>query len=112
MDINNIVKLQTNGKSNRKSTPKVAKAMSARMARRLTLQHGAGVLIALVATAMTCVSLSHIAGGIEHLTHGAIPTWQSWAASVGIDINYIGMEMASVVACYTHVRNRLHRYTR
>jgi len=57
-------------------------------------------------------SLSHIAGGVEHLTHSAIPTWQAWGVAVGLDINYVGMEMAAVVAAMNHVRKRLHRLTR
>jgi hypothetical protein len=82
------------------------------MTRRIKLQHFSAVLLGVVAAAMTTVSLSHIAGGVEHLTHGAIPQWQAWGAAVGLDINYDAMEMAGVVAVMQHVRDRLHRLTR
>jgi hypothetical protein len=98
-----------------KSKPrKVAKTKppTARMARRIRLQHYSAVLLGLIAAAMTTVSLSHIAGGVETLTHGAVPGWQAWMVSLGLDANYIAMEMAGVVAAMQHVRDRLHRLTR
>jgi hypothetical protein len=35
--------------------------------------HGMALLISLIAAAMTTVSFSHIAGGVEHPTHHAVP---------------------------------------
>ena len=72
--------------------------MSARMIRRIKLQHGTALLLGAVASAMTLVSLSHIAGGIGHVTHGVIPEWQSWSLAAGLDVNYLGMELGAVVA--------------
>jgi hypothetical protein len=89
-----------------------AKPVSARMVRRIKLQHGAAVLIGLIAAAMTTVSLSHIAGGVESLTHGAVPGWQAWMVSLGLDANYVCMELSGIVAAMQHVRDRLHRLTR
>ncbi len=86
--------------------------MSQRMLRRIKLQHWSAALLGTVAAAMTTVSLSHIAGGVEHITHGAVPEWQAWGAAIGLDGNYIAMEMAGVVAAMQHVRDRLHRLTR
>jgi hypothetical protein len=95
---------------------KVGKAkrqpMSVRMVRRLKLQHGTALLLAIVAAAMTTVSLSHIAGGAESITHAAVPQWQAWGVAVGLDVNYVAMELAGVVAAMQHVRDRLHRLTR
>src|SRR5258705_10778309 len=110
MATENVIQL----KPTRKPTRKVvrAKPVSARMTRRIKLQHFSAVLLGVVAAAMTTVSLSHIAGGVEHLAHGAIPQWQAWGAAVGLDINYDAMEMAGVVAVMQHVRDRLHRLTR
>jgi hypothetical protein len=85
--------------------------MSARMLRRLKLQQGVAGVIGLIAAAMTTVSLSHIAGGIAVITHGAVPDWQAWGCAIGLDANYIAMEMAGVVAAMQHVRNRLRRLT-
>jgi len=86
--------------------------VSNRMSRRLFLQHCTAVVLGLVASAITCVSLAHIAGGTEHLTHGAIPHWQAWGVAIGLDVNYVGMEMAGLVAALQHVRDKLHRLTR
>jgi hypothetical protein len=105
----NIVRLPT--RKARRAARKVAR-ISARMERRIRLQHVSAVLLGTVAAAMTTVSLSHIAGGVESITHGAVPHWQAWGVAVGLDINYVGMEMAGVVAAMQHVRDRLDRLTR
>jgi hypothetical protein len=78
----------------------------------LRLQHISAVLLGTVASAMTIVSLSHIAGGVGHITHNAVPEWQCWGLAIGLDVNYVAMEMAGVVAAVQHVRDRLHRLTR
>jgi hypothetical protein len=96
----------------RKATTKKAKPITARMARRIRLQHFSAVLLGVVAAAMTTVSLSHIAGGVEHITHAAVPGWQAWGVAIGLDVNYVAMEMAGVVTAMQHVRDRLHRLTR
>jgi hypothetical protein len=106
----NVITLPKPGKE-RKAKP-ARQPMSARMTRRIKLQHATAVLIALVAAAMTTVSLSHIAGGVTHLTHSAVPEWQAWGVAVGLDINYVSMELAGVVAAMQHVRDRLHRLTK
>jgi hypothetical protein len=62
------------------------------MAPRIRLRHGAAPLLGLVVAAMTTVSLSHIAGGVDHLTHHAVPEWQAWGVAIGLDINYVSME--------------------
>jgi hypothetical protein len=55
----NVIPLRTARKA---SKPKARpQAMSARMLRRLRLLHAVAVMVALVADAMTTVSLSHIA---------------------------------------------------
>ena len=106
----NVIQLAT--KSNRKARARAKLRISARTLRRLKLQHGTALLLGAVAAAMTTVSLSHIAEGVSVLTHGAVPTWQCWGVSVGLDLNYITMEAAGLVAAMQHVRDRLHRLTR
>jgi hypothetical protein len=101
---------KTPARSRRGASPKPA--MSERMARRLMLQHGTALFLGAIAAAMTTVSLSHIAGGVEHITHGAVPEWQAWGVAIGLDANYVAMELAAVVAAMQHVRDRLHRLTR
>jgi hypothetical protein len=86
--------------------------MSARMLRRLKLQHGVALFVGAVAAAMTTVSLSHVAGGVDHITHHAVPMWQCWGVAVGLDCGYVAMELGGLVAAMQHVRDRLHRLTR
>jgi len=105
----NVVRLPSTQKTRKAAT---AKPLSARMTRRIRMQHGAAVLLGVVAAAMTTVSLSHIAGGVTHITHAAVPEWQAWGVAVGLDVNYVAMEMAGVVAAMQHVRDRLHRLNR
>ena len=88
------------------------KAISAKTARRITWQRRSAALLGTIAAAMTTVSLSHIAGGVGQLTHDAVPAWQCWMVSIGLDLNYVTMELAGVVAAVAHVRDRLHRLTR
>lgn len=57
-------------------------------------------------------TVSHIAGGVTHITHAAVPELQSWGVAIGLDVNYVAMEMAGVVAAMQHVRDRLHRLSR
>jgi hypothetical protein len=107
----NVVSLPKSPSKSRK--PRTRKQpISARMVRRLKLQHGTALLLGVIAAAMTTVSLSHIAGGVGQLAHGDVPDWQCWMVSVGLDLNYVTMEMAGVVAAMAHVRDRLHRLTR
>lgn len=72
------------------AVPKV----SAKTAQRVTWQRRSAALLGTVASAMTVVSLTHIAGGVQLITHDAVPAWQAWGVAVGLDINYIAMEMA------------------
>jgi hypothetical protein len=113
MAATNVLTLNTAAKSRKTTKAKAArKPVSDRMTRRIRLQHGTALFLGAIAAAMTTVSLSHIAGGIEHITHGAVPVWQAWGVAIGLDANYVAMEMAGVVAAMQHVRDRLHRLTR
>ena len=106
----NVITLPKTGKP--RKAAKAKQPMSGRMLRRLKLQNGTALLLGVVAAAMTTVSLSHIAGGVTHITHAAVPEWQAWGVAVGLDVNYVAMEMAGVVAAMQHVKDRLHRLTR
>src|SRR5215475_1473067 len=92
-----------------KKAKPVAK-VSARQARRTRLQHMAAALITGVAAAMTAVSLQHIAGTFIHQT--GIADWQAWSMATGIDVNYVGMELAGVVAATQGTRDKLHKFTK
>jgi hypothetical protein len=69
-------------------------------------------LLGSVASAMTIVSLTHVAGGVQLVTHDAVPDWQAWGLAIGLDINYVAMEMAGIVAATSVVRDKLHKLTR
>jgi hypothetical protein len=75
----NVLPLPTRQKTHRKAR-QAKQPLSLRMRRRIRMQHMSAVLLGAVAAAMTTVSLSHIAGGVTHITHAAIPEWQSWAS--------------------------------
>src|SRR5262245_34120688 len=89
-----------------------AKAVSAKALRRTRLQHWSAMLLGSVASAMTIVSLTHVAGGVQLVTHDAVPDWQAWGLAIGLDINYVAMEMAGIVAATSVVRDKLHKLTR
>jgi hypothetical protein len=88
------------------------KAISAKTARRITWQRRSAALLGTVASAMTVVSLTHIAGGVQLITHDAVPSWQAWGVAVGLDINYIAMELGGLVTATQLVRDKLHKLTR
>jgi hypothetical protein len=49
---------------------------------------------------------------VQVITHDAIPAWQAWGLAVGLDINYVAMEMAGLVTATQVVRDKLHKLTR
>lgn len=107
-----IVTLPTSSPRRKIKAAKAPPTLSKRTQRRIRLQHMSSALLASVATVMTGVSLAHIAGGTQFITHDAIPEWQAWGIAIGLDVNYVGMELAGVVAAMQHVRDRLHKLTR
>jgi hypothetical protein len=112
----NVLPMEVARKPPRAKSPKppapAPKAISAKTARRITWQRRSAALLGTVASAMTVVSLAHVAGGVQSITHGAVPAWQAWGLAVGLDINYIAMEMAGLVTATQLVRDKLHRLTR
>jgi hypothetical protein len=73
MAIQNVIALKATAKARKPAKATRQQPISARMVRRLKLQHGTALLLGVIAAAMTTVSLSHIAGGVGQLTHGAVP---------------------------------------
>ena len=91
---------------------RTAPKVSAKTARRVKLQCYSAGLLAGVASVMTVVSLTHVADGVQLVTHGAVPDWQAWLLAIGLDVNYIAMELAAIVAATATVKDKLHRLTR
>jgi hypothetical protein len=50
-----------------------------------------------VAAVLTGLSLSHLAHGIEVITH-PVYSWEPWAMGVGVDVGMIATEVASLTA--------------
>ncbi len=83
---------------------------SKRMSKRLRRQGAAAVGVGLVAGTLTALSLSHLAHGIEIVT--AAPTWEAWAMAVGIDLGFIGLELAQLAAATDKVAKQISRFTK
>ena len=58
-------------------------------------QKRAAYAIAAVAATLTALSLNDLAAGTQLVT-GVAP-WQAWAFAVGIDLGFIGLEVAHVI---------------
>jgi hypothetical protein len=114
MNATNVLPMEVARKPPRAKKPPAPapKAISAKTARRITWQRRSAALLGTVASAMTVVSLTHIAGGVQLITHDAVPAWQAWGVAVGLDINYIAMEMAGLVTATQLVRDKLRKLTR
>jgi hypothetical protein len=89
----------------------VARAPLSRQARlRLRRQAVAATGIGLVAVTMVALSLSHLAQGIELVT--ASPSWEAWAMAIGIDLGFVGLELAQLSAASEVVRREITRFAR
>ena len=108
----NVLPMEVARKPPRAKPAAAPKAISAKTARRITWQRRSAALLGTVASAMTVVSLAHVAGGVQSITHGAVPASQAWGLAVGLDINYIAMEMAGLVTATQRVRDKLYKLTR
>jgi hypothetical protein len=90
--------------------PKAAHKPSKWFARRMKRQTHAAVGIGVIAGTLIALSLSHLAHGIEIVT--AAPSWESWAMAVGIDLGFVALEMAGVLAATASLRKEIHKYSR
>lgn len=68
-----------------------------------------GVAIGAVASTLTALSLSHLAHGIELVTHA--PTWEAWAMAVGIDLGFVALEL-SQLACSPKVAKSVAKFSK
>jgi hypothetical protein len=78
--------------------PKATKAPSAALKRRLSRQRYAAGAIGTVAVILTFLSLTHLAEGIELITHA--PVWQCWALGIVIDVGFIVTKLATL--CFSN----------
>src|ERR1051325_5321693 len=68
-----------------------------------------GVGIGAVASALTALSLSHLAHGVEIVTHA--PSWEAWAMAIGIDLGFVALEL-SQLACSAKVAKQVGKFAR
>jgi hypothetical protein len=59
---------------------------------------------------LVALSLSHLARGIEIIT--AAPAWEAYALAVGVDLGFVAVEGAQLLAATEKLRKALSRYTR
>ena len=69
----------------------------------------AGVAIGAVASALTGLSLSHLAHGVEIVTHA--PAWEAWAMAVGIDLGFVALEL-SQLTCSAKVAKQIGKFAK
>lgn len=78
----------------RKPSPKATKPQSRRATRQQYRQRMAAVGLGAVAATLTGLSLSHLAHGIELISHG--PAWEGWATAIGVDLGFVSLELSQI----------------
>lgn len=105
--MNNVAAFPKSKKS--KAVP-VAKAPSKAFKKRMRRQAAAGVALGLVTLTLTALSLSHLAHGIQIVT--GCDTWEARAMAIGIDLGFITMEMANLMAASKQVVDEISKFTK
>jgi hypothetical protein len=103
MATQNVVRLAATAKTVRQIR------RSARFTRALRRQAATAIAIGAVAVTLTALSLSHLAAGIEIVTHAA--TWEAWSMAVGIDLGFVALEL-SQLAIGDKLRRQVGKYAR
>jgi hypothetical protein len=86
--------------------PRKAKAKTTKMRG----QTGAAISVGSIAMVLTGLSLNHLAHGIELVTNS--PSIESWSMGVGIDLGFVSLELAQIMATTEKLRKLISRYTR
>lgn len=103
-----VTQLQPANKSTNNKSRRIERATKrAKMAARR--QAMTGVAIGAVASALTALSLSHLAHGVEMVTHA--PAWEAWAMAVGIDLGFVALEL-SQLACSVKVAKQVSKFAK
>jgi hypothetical protein len=79
-------------------------------AKAMRRQKLASTAVGIVAVTLTGLSLCHLAQGIEIVTSAA--TWESWAMAVGIDLGFVSLEAATLMAATDKLRKHISQYTK
>ncbi len=83
-------------KSNRKPSRHAVRKASRREQEATRQQAFGSAVLAFVAVALTVLSLTHLAHGIEVVTN--CPGWEAWAMAVGVDLGFVALEIAKVTS--------------
>lgn len=78
--------------------------------RRILRQRVAAYFVGGVCLTLTGLSLSHLAHGVDVIT--GTRSWHSWAMAIGIDLGFVSLEAAELLAATPAIRAALARYTR
>lgn len=89
---------------------KPLKPLKSASRRALSKQRLASGAVTAVAVTLTALSLSHLAHGIEIVTHA--PTWEAWAMATGIDLGFLSCEMAHLTAISDEAKRTVSRFAR
>lgn len=73
-----------------------AKAKAKVPAKAMRMQRRAGAATVTIAGVLTALSLSHLAHGVQVVTHA--PAWEAWAMASGIDLGFLACEAACVLS--------------
>ena len=84
--------------------------MSRRAKVQAKRQRIASYAIGAVGLTLTGLSLSHLASGVQVLTHA--DTWHSWAMATGIDLGFVGLEVGQLCTTSDKLRHTVERFAR
>jgi len=108
MSDSNVVRIRTGKTSKTVKPTNAVKSDSKRSRKALKRQGTAAIGVGVVSLLLTGLSLSHLAQGVSIVTHSS--EWQSWAMAIGIDLGFIGLELAMIFAANDKVRRLIGRY--
>ncbi len=108
MEHSTVIKLPKSSARKSATSPASQPARSRHFARALRRQSGAAVAVGAVAATLTALSLTHLAHGIEIVTH--CPEWEGWAMGAVTDLGFVGLELAQVMCATDKVRNEIRRW--
>ena len=100
-----VVKLKTPSSPASKVAPK---QQSAAMKRKLSRQRTMSYVIGLVGITLTGLSLSHLADGVQQLTHSS--PWHAWAMATGIDFGFVSLELGQLAVATEALRRQVSKW--
>ena len=105
-----VHQIATTARASKSKAATAAKPQSRRakiMGRR---QRAASYAIGAVGLTLTALSLSHLAAGVQVLTHS--DTWHAWAMATGIDLGFVGLEVGQLCVTTDKLRATVARFAK